>query len=159
MTFTFTVKDEITHNINNPIELLCELSAYIRFNSSVTKEKISMTIENATVARRIYKSAKELFGVNVRITVRNQRKLRIKQIYILEISENVPKILSKLNIDVKNTLSLPEGFFLESEEEKISYLRGLFLACGSINDPKTSGYHLEFTTKLKKESPAWCFLF
>ena len=34
-------------------------------------------------------------------------------------------------------------------EEKKSYLRGAFLICGSVNDPKTSRYHLEFIIENK----------
>ena len=152
MTFTTVVKDEVTHNDNNSIELLCELSAYIRFNSQIQINSIIITVENATVAKRIYKSIKEIFGINIKITVRNQRKLRIKQIYILEIHDKISQILKTLNIDFTNIKKLPEEYFLESEEEKIAYLRGMFLACGSISDPKISGYHLEFTTKYKKEA-------
>ncbi len=152
MTFTTIVKDEITHNENNAIELLCELSAYIHFNSQITKHKITITVENATVAKRVYKNIKELFGTNIKIIVRNQRRLRIKQIYILEINENIPQMLEKLNIDISDPKVLPEKYFLASNEEQIAYLKGIFLACGSISDPKISGYHLEFTTKYKKEA-------
>ena len=31
-----------------------------------------------------------------------------------------------------------------SDEEKIAFLQGAFLACGNISNPQTSGYHLEF---------------
>jgi DNA-binding protein WhiA len=46
---------------------------------------------------------------------------------------------------------LPNESFIDTEEEKISYLRGAFLASGSINNPRTSGYHLEFSSSLKKD--------
>ena len=53
MTFTTMIKDEITHNKNNSIELLCELAAYLRFNSQIMPDNITITIENPTVAKRI----------------------------------------------------------------------------------------------------------
>ena len=37
-----------------------------------------------------------------------------------------------------------DDIFLFNEDLKRDYLRGCFLASGSVNDPKTSRYHLEF---------------
>ena len=39
-----------------------------------------------------------------------------------------------------------------SLEEKKAFLKGLFLSCGSINDPKKNQYHLEFFIKNKKDA-------
>ena len=47
---------------------------------------------------------------------------------------------------------MPEEFFLDSEEEVIAFLRGLFLATGSISNPQTTGYHLEFSIHTKMEA-------
>lgn len=44
------------------------------------------------------------------------------------------------------------SYFVDSEDFVRAYLTGAFLATGSINDPKTSNYHLEFL--LKNESEA-----
>jgi len=151
MTFTTRLKEEITQNEITPLESLVELSAYVRYSSQIKKDKIILTFENASVARRIYKDFKHNFGVNIKITVRNQKRFRVKQIYILEISDKINNILETLNINKEGKRTLPEDYFLNSREEIIGFLRGAFLACGSINDPSTSGYHLEFTSSLKKE--------
>ena len=42
----------------------------------------------------------------------------------------------------KNILDSPKEYIIGSEEEMKAYIRGTFLAKGSINDPKTSRYHL-----------------
>ena len=151
MTFTTKLKDEITKNEIDKIESLVELSAFIKYAGQIKKNKITLVMENASVARRIYKNIKMNFGINIKITIRNQKRFRVKQIYILEISEKVDFILETLNIMKNNKKNLPEEYFLSSEEEKISFIRGAFLACGSINDPASSGYHLEFTSSMKKE--------
>ena len=151
MTFTTKVKEEITTNSNTNLESLVELSSFIRYSSQINKDKISLTIENAAVARRIYKDIKSNFNVNVKITVRIQKRFRVKQIYILEVYENVVDILERLNIINNGKKTLPAEYFLESNEDKIAYLKGAFLASGSINDPSTGGYHLEFTTIQKNE--------
>lgn len=151
MTFTTRLKDEITRNEIGKIESLVELSSFIRFAGQIKKDKITLVMENASVARRIYKNIKSNFGINIKIIIRIQKRFRVKQVYILEINEKVHDILESLNIYKNNKKILPEDYFLSSEEETIAFLRGAFLATGSLNDPSSAGYHLEFTTPLKKE--------
>lgn len=59
---------------------------------------------------------------------------------MLEIRQKINQIVSSLSI--KN---VPDDFIVDDDELKMAYLRGLFLICGSVNDPKKSRYHLEFT--------------
>lgn len=151
MTYTTRLKEEITKNDISSIESLVELSAFIKYAGQIKKNKIILVMENASVARRIYKDIKSNFGINIKITIRNQKRFRVKQIYILEISEKVNHILETLNIMKDGKKILPEEYFLSSKEEKTAFLKGAFLACGSINDPSTAGYHLEFTSTMKKE--------
>ena len=151
MSFTTSMKEEITKNNINRIESLNELSAFLRFNSQISKNKITIIMENASVARRIYKDIKSNYGINIKIIIRTQKRFRVKQIYILEITEKIEQILESLNIKRNGKSILPNESFIDTEEEKISYLRGAFLASGSINNPRTSGYHLEFSSSLKKD--------
>ncbi|MBQ6687041.1 MAG: DNA-binding protein WhiA [Bacilli bacterium] len=151
MTFTTKIKEEITQNSINSLEARCELAALLRYNSKITKN-ISITLENAAVARRIYKNIKELFKINPKVVVRNQKRFRIKQIYILEINEKINYILEALDITSNGHKIMPNENSLVSQEEKISFLQGTFLACGSISDPATSGYHLEFVFNYKQDA-------
>ena len=151
MTFTTRLKEEITSNDIDKIDSLIELSSFIRYMAQIKKGSISLTMENAQVARRIYKNIKSNFGVDVHITVRNQKRFRVKQIYILEITDKIDDILETLNIVKEGKKVLPSDFFLETPEEKIAFIRGAFLACGSINDPSTGEYHLEFTSSQKNQ--------
>ena len=41
---------------------------------------------------------------------------------------------------------------IDDDLSKLAYLRGVFLTCGSVNDPKKSRYHLEFITSFKDEA-------
>ena len=152
MTFTMQVKEEISKtNIDN-IGVLALLSSFIKFNGNIKNDKIMLTMENASCARLIYKLIKNTFMISPKIIIRMQRRFRVKQIYILEINDKVMEILDKLNIMKDDKIIIPEEYFLSNEDEKINYLKGLFLACGSINNPSTSGYHLEFVVSLKKDA-------
>ena len=146
MTFSTKIKDEVTKIGLNRIEMYNELAALIRYDGIIKKDNILITVENASVARRIYKSLKELFMIDVKIIIRIQKRFRVKTIYMLLITE-------KLEL-IKKSLYLNEDFlkYLETDEEKSSFLRGAFLACGSINNPSTSGYHFELVFKKSKEA-------
>ncbi len=152
MTFTMQVKEELSRLNEDYITTLVELSSFIRYAGKIKDNKITIVMENAHVARCIYKMFKSLFMIKPQIQIRIQKRFRIKQIYILIINEKVNEILEKLNIIKDNKLTMPEDYFLDSDEDKISFLKGLFLACGSISDPKKGGYHLEFVVSYKKDA-------
>ncbi len=152
MTFSSRLKEEITEYDSNLIEKRAELSAIIRYAAKITKDKIIITSENAKIIRRIYSYLKEIFGINIKIIIRNQKRFRIKQIYILEINTKVNYILESLYIYNNNRkIKVNENYF-EAKEEKVAYLKGTFLTTGSVNDPSTSGYHLEFVFSTKTDA-------
>ncbi len=152
MTFSTRVKEEITKQEIDRYSAQNELSAIIRYDAKISRNLISMTFENAAVARRVYKNLKECYNVNINITVRNQKRFRIKQIYILEIKEKGKEILESLSIMDNNKKIEMKLEYLEELEAKIAYIRGCFLVTGSMNDPSTSGYHLEFVFQTKKDA-------
>lgn len=152
MTFSTRLKEEMTEYNSNTIEKRAELSAILRYDAKLEKNQITITSENAKIARRIYTYLKELFGISIKIIVRSQKRFRIKQIYILEIKEKIAFILESLNIYDNGKKNKVNEDYYEANEEKISYLRGTFLTTGSINDPSTNGYHLEFVFLTKTDA-------
>ncbi len=152
MTYTTRIKEEISKTTSNENEKICELSGFIRFAAIINSNIISITSENASVTRRIYTSIKEIFNIQPKIIIRNQKRFRVKQIYILEIKDKIDYIIKFLNIMDNKKKILPNDYFLTNDEEKIAYLRGIFLACGTINDPASSGYHLEIVTNFNREA-------
>ena len=152
ITFTTRIKEEVSKLPFDRISARNELSAFIRYDGKYNKDKITLVIENASVARRIYKIIKHIYGIDILVTIRIQKRFRVKQIYILEIKKNVRLILEDLNIFKDDKKIDPQDYFIETKEDKIAFIQGLFLACGSVNDPKTSGYHLEFVVHLKKDA-------
>ena len=146
MTFTTTIKDEVTKIPQNFIENISELAAIVRYDAIIEKDIMTITLENASVARRIYKSFKEIFGLSPKIIIRKQKRFKVDTLYILEIKEKIKSIEEKLY--------LKEDFsnLLETREEQVAFLRGCFLACGSISDPKKGGYHFELSFKSSKEA-------
>lgn len=145
MTFSTEVKNEITKLESTKLELISELSGVVR-NSSEIEPYIKITIENNSVARRIFKLFKDIYEVTPIITVRQRYGFNKGINYILEIKHKNNEILNDLSIVDKdgNYLNIPKTYIVNDEELARAYLRGLFISTGSINDPKTSRYHLEF---------------
>lgn len=139
MSFTSVVKNEIINLEVNNLSKISELSALIK-NTSNINETIKITTESASVARRIFSFIKDLYNVNAKITVRKGYNFHKSYIYILDITSKKEEIILNLELDK----IIPSSYLIDDEELKKAYLRGLFLACGSINDPKKSRYHLEF---------------
>ena len=145
MTFSTEVKNEVTKLESTKLELISELSGVVR-NSSEIEPHIKITIENNSVARRIFKLFKDIYEVTPIITVRQRYGFNKGINYILEIKHKNNEILNDLSIVDKdgNYLNIPKTYIVNDEELARAYLRGLFISTGSINDPKTSRYHLEF---------------
>lgn len=145
MSFSTEVKNEVTKLESTKLELISELSAIVR-NSSEIEPYIKITIENNSVARRIFKLFKDIYEVTPIITVRQRYGFNKGINYILEIKHKNNEILNDLSIIDKNNnyLNIPKTYIVNDEELIRAYLRGLFISTGSINDPKTSRYHLEF---------------
>lgn len=153
MSYTSNIKNEIVNIEYSPSESIAELSAIVNISGDITKDKFSIYTENIGVSRRIYKLIKDLF--NNEVSIKKEEVNRLNKNYLLHIevnnSTNILKALNVINEKGKRKYK-PDNFLCENIEEKKSYLRGAFLICGSVNDPKTSRYHLEFIINNKKVS-------
>ena len=145
MTFTTRIKDEITKVINNEVDARIELLAYIKYTYKLEDKKIKLYIENASCARYIFKLIKNIYNIDINLTIRTQKKFKLKTIYILSIKEKIDLILNEIN-------DLNKYIKDSSKEEISSYLKGVFLSCGTINDPKKSKYHLAFLVDFLKDA-------
>ena len=144
MTFSSTVKEEVSRLDTTKPESISELSAIIRNSASIDKS-ILIHLENNFVARRIYKLIKSLYDVTPVITVR-KKYFSNGLSYILDVRNKTEEILNDLSImdSNNNYLNIPKEYIVSDEEAVRAYLRGVFVVSGSVNDPKTSRYHLEF---------------
>lgn len=140
MSFTSDIKNEISKLNHERTELVALLSVILKNSSTILDSSIKITTENASVARYVFASIKDMYDVLCRITVRNGYNYSKNLIYILEINKKVDTIVSELSLDT----NIPRQYIIDDDLSIRAYLSGLFIACGSINDPKKSRYHLEF---------------
>jgi cell division protein WhiA len=164
MSFASDTKKELTNLEVKDCCGLAELSALIQMNGSLsfTNKKLVVDIqtENAAIARRIYTLIKRFYPVTVELLVRKKMRLKKNNVYIVRLVDDARRILVDLGI-------IGEGFefvteicprLIEKKCCKRSYLRGAFLAGGSVNNPETSSYHLEIFSLYKEHSESLCEL-
>ena len=140
MSFTSIVKNEISKLELSKLEAITELSAILRNNADIEEKSIKIMTENSSVARHIFNIIKEIYVITPKITVRRGYNYNKNYVYILEIKEKTDLIIEDLSLDS----DIPSNYILDDDILTRIYLRGVFIACGSINDPKKSRYHLEF---------------
>ena len=144
MSFTSTIKEEVTKLESNRLEYIAELSSILRNNANVFDD-IVITVENNAVARRIFKLIKSIYDVTPIVTVRKRFNFNNNFSYILKIKGKKDIILDDLSIVIDGIYqNIPMDYIINDDECLRAYLRGLFISVGSVNDPKTSRYHLEF---------------
>ncbi|MEH7119058.1 DNA-binding protein WhiA [Neobacillus vireti] len=164
MSFASETKKELTNLEVKTCCNLAELSALIRMNGSLSfsnrKLVVDIQTENAAIARRIYTLLKKSYQVQVELLVRKKMRLKKNNVYIVRLAEQAKEIL-------EDTKILGEGFtfihdispgLIKKKCCKRSYLRGAFLAGGSVNNPETSSYHLEIASLYKEHNDSLCEL-
>lgn len=140
MSFTSNIKTEISKLNVTEAEKISELSSIVA-NSSQIDDTIKITTENASVARRIYSLEREIYKIVPKVTVRKGYNYNKSYIYIIEAKYDIKRFLNYLGMD---EIGIPFEYIIADDNLMRAYLRGLFISCGSINDPKKSRYHLEF---------------
>lgn len=160
MSFAAQTKKELTMVEAEPCCEQAELSALIRMNGSVqlTNKKVVLDIstENAAIARRIYSLLKKHFQVHTELLVRKKMRLKKNNVYIVRIPVRVQEILKELHI-VSEGFVFTSGIAAELTRKnccKRAYLRGAFLAGGSVNNPEGSSYHLEISCMYEEHCQA-----
>ena len=148
MSFTTTVKNEVCMLELSNSENISELSGFVRASSKIYDDRIELTTENAKVAKRIYLLIKSIYGIEVLLEQRKMANFSNKKIYVVTIESKVSDILNDLSVMDES----PKDYIVWSNEEIKSYLRGTFFNRGSVNDPKTSQYHLEVVYDNKHEA-------
>lgn len=155
LTFSLEIKKELSRI--EEIDDCCkkyELAGLMRAGISLRqfhgKPRLLFITENASLSRHVYSRVKELYKDSPDVFMLKTRRFRSHTVYQLEFTrlmeDTVHDILEDMGIIIDN-----DGKELKYKPVNIkkrccrrAYLRGCFLATGSISDPDRS-YHLEIT--------------
>ncbi len=159
MSFASEVKKELTNVEANDCCQKAELYGIIRYKANLVILRNHFGVQVVTtmsfVARRIMSLFKKIYNVKSNLVAIQRQNLDYKIKYVLTFNEEEQEFLKDLGIlNSDNTIN--EEFnrkIIKCDQCKGSLLRGLFICQGSINDPKSSNYHLEITIENKEDIP------
>lgn len=149
VSYASDVKKELTSLKVHPEHAKAELAAFLRMNGilNIHDHHFSLDIitENPAIARRIFSLIKKAYQVEPLLIVSRKMKLKKNNQYLVRLQQQVKEILTDLEIwtSKKGLLTHAPDRIMKSRQGAMSYLRGAFLAGGSVNNPETSRYHLE----------------
>ncbi|EFR31780.1 DNA-binding protein WhiA [Eremococcus coleocola] len=161
MTFAADVKKECTLLEVHHEHAKAELAALIKMNGalSIYQRQFVLNIqsENAAIARRIYLLLKNHFQTEAELLVRRKMKLKKNNVYIVRCRHHVIDILDELQIYKDGQIITEVDPIIMADQQKArSYLRGAFLAGGSVNNPESSNYHLEIYSNYEGHNQNIC---
>ena len=154
MSFTEKIKEEISNIKSTKSEIIAELSGYIRNNGIFQDNKVTLNTENKFLVDRISNFIQVITDINPQVEIIENLNFSKKELYQITIEKNLDKMLKELGIYNEKNEYLPvvPTYIVGANEEIRAYLRGVFFASGSINDPKTSRYHLEILVTEPEEA-------
>ncbi|MDF2911013.1 MAG: whiA [Sporolactobacillus laevolacticus] len=157
MSFAAETKKELTMLEVDDCCARAELAALTRMNGfiSIRNKRIELDIatENAAISRRIFRLIKQAYHYQVEILVRKKMRLKKNNVYIVRLKETARPFLENLKIIDDNgqfTREIAHELITEKCCRR-SYLRGSFLAGGSLNHPESS-YHLEIFSNYEEHT-------
>ena len=111
--------------------------------------RIVVHTENISVARKYFTLLKKTFKIEAVTRIRKNAYLKKSTVYLVEVNshEDAVRILQAtkfmtVDLEIAEDLSTMNRLIIQKECCKRAFLRGTFLAAGSISDPEKS-YHLE----------------
>ena len=164
MSFSKDVKTELAESMSNARHCrLAELSAIISMCGRINVEengqyRLWIHTENSAVARKCYGLISKIFHVKLDVMVRTNRVMSGVHGYWIvlpsgSISEKIIRACKLMDQDgyMRAELTLCDEVLVQNFCCKRAYIRGAFLASGSISDPKKT-YHFEIVCDCEEKA-------
>lgn len=162
MSFSSEVKEELSRMTAQGRHCrIAELAAIISMCGRVLineKEQYQIRIhtENVYVARKCFTLLRKSFNIKADVSVRQGRKRNCLYTVAVNDKEAAYRILQAArlideNQEIREDLSLLSNQVIQMECCRRAFLRGAFLAAGSISDPEKS-YHFEIVCSTEKKA-------
>lgn len=155
MSFSSDVKEELSMQMSHARHCqIAELSALISLCGKVAisaddQYSISIQTENIGVARKSFTLLKKIFKIKAEIAIRQNVYFKKHRSYFVKVTKHeeaiqVLKTTKLLNrhLEIEEELTVADNLVVRNTCCKRAFIRGAFLASGSISDPERS-YHFE----------------
>lgn len=155
MSFSREVKEELSRSISRArhcqlaeIGAILSMCGIIRI-SVYDKIEIEVRTENSAVARKFHTLIRRCFHVCPQVLIRSHSNNHKVHTYVqtIEIHEEAIRILKATKLmnhdgEIEEHLSILDNLLIQRPCCKRAFIRGCFLATGSITDPEKA-YHFE----------------
>lgn len=155
MSFSKNVKEELSRQISTARHCnIAEIAAIVSLCGNISinhrdEYTIQIHTENLPVARKYFTLMKKTFNINTEISVKRNKYLKRSKNYVLTVKDKKDslKVLQATKLineygEIKENLSIVNNLVVQNSCCKRSFLRGAFLAAGSMSDPEKT-YHFE----------------
>ena len=162
MSFSSRVKDELSTQISNARHCkIAEISAIIsmcgRIQISVNdKYMVKIHTENIAVARKYFTLLKKTFNIKTEISIRQNSYYTV----IVKHHEDAVRVLQATKLmnqygEIGEQMSITDNIVIMQDCCKRAFIRGAFLATGSISDPQKF-YHFEIVCTNRQKATQLC---
>ena len=159
MSFSGMVKEELSRQISMARHCrIAEIAALLSLCGKMTADRtLRMQTENAAVIRKYFTLVQKTFNIETEIAVRESRQMKKGHVYFVEIKEpaQIQTVLLGTKLSPEGgsggALALENSFITQQSRCKRAFIRGSFLASGSISDPE-KGYHFEIVCPDEKKA-------
>ncbi|MGN0158958.1 MAG: DNA-binding protein WhiA [Brotaphodocola sp.] len=155
MSFSSNVKDELSRQMSPARHCqVAEAAAIISLCGRVqiserNQYRVKIHTENVAVARKYFTLLKKTFNINTDIAIRQGSGTHKSRTYTVAVRrhEDALRVLQAAKLidrygEVEENLSLAQNVVIQQNCCKRAFIRGAFLAAGSISDPEKF-YHFE----------------
>ena len=136
MSFSGDVKRELAKNI--PSQKHCMISELTGIITGRAPEiggedvkELRFRTDNFHTAKKVFTILKKSFNITIGVSVISAGDGKMSYLLTVYGTKAIMHVLSELKVKDKQCCA-------------VSYARGLFLECGTVNDPNKKSYHLEF---------------
>lgn len=155
MSFSKNVKEELSRQISTARHCnIAEIAAIVSLCGNISinhrdEYTIQIHTENLPVARKYFTLLKKTFNINTEISVKRNKYLKRSKNYVLTVKDKkdslrvlqATKLINEYG-EIKENLSIVNNLVVQNSCCKRSFLRGAFLAAGSMSEPQKT-YHFE----------------
>ena len=150
MSFSGMVKEELSRQTSTARHCrIAETAALLSACGRITKDgSLRFQTENDAVVRKYFTLLQKTFNIDTEIAIRESSLLKKGNVYHIEITDplQVQNVLQGTKLSVNEgdgeTLYTENALLTQQSCCKRAFIRGAFLASGSISDPE-KGYHFE----------------
>ena len=138
MSYSSNVKQEITKKIPlTNLESLAELAAIFEIKAEFLEDRVDIKMENSILAKRLYSLIKATSSLKFGIKYSISKRFTEHTIYTISLYKQ------KGIKDYLDSFKFSYLDIIQNDEIFKGYIRGFFLSCGYIKDPKKE-YSLDF---------------